>query len=183
MEETIKITDELITLILQLLEEKLNDNKRRAYPMPDIYRSLETKIKETYSDVDRYKFQKALSLATKNGRLTGYEIKLGKNGGIGKVTYKKPGTETTVTAVVTTLPAPKELSSLEFNGKSYRLELSKDKLEKLLTKVFRVQEDPDGDLVFDERHFMVESSDTRECVENLVFYFSESDNQENEEET
>lgn len=177
MEDTIKITDELITLILQLLEEKLNDNKRRAYPMPDIYRSLETKIKETYSDIDRYKFQKALSLATKNGRLAGYEIKLGKNGGIGKVTYKKPGTETTVTAVVTTLPAPKEFSSLEFNGKSYRLELSKDKVEKLLTKVFRAQEDPDGEVVFDERRFSVDNPDVKECMDNFLFHFDASEDE------
>jgi len=172
-EENIKITDKLANSIINLLDQKLSDNKRRAYPMPDIYKSLEKEIKEIYPETDRYRFQKALSLATKNGQIKGYEIKLGKNGGIGRSDYKKPGTPE-VTQVIT-VQAPKEFSTLEFNGRGYRLEFSKDKLEKLLTKVFRVQEDPDGELTFDERKFSAENSDIKECIDNFLFHFDTSD--------
>lgn len=175
-EENIKITDNLANAIVTLLKEKLSDNKRRAYPMPDIYKSLEKEIKETYPETDRYRFQKALSLATKSGQIKGYEIKLGKNGGIGLIDYKKSGVPETVQ--VTVIQTPKEFSALEFSGRGYRLEFSKDKLEKLLTKVFRVQEDPDGELIFDERRFSTENADIRECLDNFLFHFNESEDVE-----
>lgn len=166
--EEIAITSELAESIVKLLEEKLSDNKRRAYPMPDIFKSLEKEIKETYPDIDRYKFQKALSAFIKKGQLKGYEVKLGKNGGVGKVDYKKPGA-----ALVPV--APEESTSLEFNGRAYRVSLSKEKVEKLLTKVFKVQENSDGDLVFDDRHFATEESEVREYIDNFLFYFNESE--------
>lgn len=181
MTEDIKITDELAKQIVSLLDEKLSDNKRRAYPMPEIFQSLEKEIKAIYPETDRYKFQKALSVAVKAGQLKNYEIKLGKNGGLGKADYKKPGTEITPQVVIVTIPE-KESSAVEFNGRPYRVEFSKEKLEKLLTKVFRVQEDPDGDVMFDDRRFATINAETRECLDNLLFYFTEID-QVNEQET
>lgn len=175
-EEDIKITTGLADLIVKLLDEKLSDNKRRAYPMPDIFQALQKEIKEVYPETDKYKFQKALSAATKAGTLKGYEVKLGKNGGIGKVDYKKPGTPE-VAQVVVTVPAAKEYSTLEFNGRAYKVAFSKERLEKLLTKVFRVQENSDGDLVFDERHFATEESGVRDYIDNFLFYFNEEDDE------
>lgn len=179
-EEEIKITPTLADLIVKLLDSKLNDNKRRAYPMPDIFQSLEKEIKEVYPDTDRYKFQKALSVATKAGQLKGYEIKLGKHGGIGKIDYKKPGTPEPVAPVIITVPAEQESSTLEFDGKSYRVSFSKERLEKLLTKVFRVQENLDGSLVFDDRRFATEEPGVREYIDNFLFYFNESDDETDE---
>lgn len=174
-EEDIKITSELSTLISTLLDEKLSDNKRRAFPMPDIFKCLEKEIKSVYSEADRYKFQKVLSAYIKSGQLKGYEIKLGKNGGVGRADYKKPGTPE-VASVIVTLPAVKESSTIEFKGKSYRVSFSKDNLERLLTKVFKVHEDTDGDIVLDEKHFSTDESTSIEYIDNFLFYFSESDN-------
>lgn len=175
MEEDIKITSELATLISALLDEKLSDNKRRAFPMPDIFKCLEKEIKAAYPDTDRYKFQKALSTATKSGKLKGYEIKLGKNGGIGRVDYIKPGT-VEAAPVIVTLPAVKESSSIEFNGKPYKVSFSKENLERLFTKVFKVREDVSGDIVFDDRHFSPDEPSAIEYIDNFLFYFNESDN-------
>lgn len=173
-EEDIKITSELVALIAKLLCEKLVDNKRRAYPMPDIFYSLEKEIKEVYPEIDKYKFQKALSAAIKSGKLHGYEIKLGKNGGVGKIDYKKPGTPDPVVPVIITVPAEKESSKLELNGKSYQVSFSKERLEKLLTKVFCVKESVDGELLFDEKCFLLDEP-VREYIDNLLFYFNESE--------
>jgi len=179
-EVEIKITPELTELISKLLDEKLSDNKRRAYPMPDVFQTLEKDIKAVYPEIDKYKFQKALSAATKSGQLKGIEIKLGKNGGLGYVAYKKPGTvEVTPITIIKTIQAKEESSNLEFNGKAYRVSFSKEKLEKLLTKVFQVRENTDGDLIFDERHFATgEETGVREYLDNFLFYFNESEDSE-----
>lgn len=170
-----KMTDGLVQLIIKLLDEKLSDSKRRAYPMPEVYSTLEKDIKAIYPETDRYKFQKILSTATKSGQITGYEIKLGKNGGLGRIDYKKPGNVESVQTV--TIPV-KESSDLEFNGRAYHLQFSKENLEKLLTKVFRLPENLDGDIVFDDRRFITENPEVRTYIDNLLFCFTDSNTQE-----
>lgn len=89
MEEFI-ITDELSNRIVSFLDKALQDKKRRAIPMPDVYSQFE----KDAEGFERYQFQKALSDAAKTGKLGKYAVLLGKGGGLGVPGEKTPPSST-----------------------------------------------------------------------------------------
>jgi hypothetical protein len=179
VDDNVTISDDLANTIVSFLDQKLSDNKRRAYPMPDIFKDNEAVIKKELPEVDKYKFQKALSLAIKDNRLAGYEIKLGKGGGVGKASYVKPGSLSVaqnVTSIVQSIV--EDFATMEFNGKSYQMDLSTEKLEKLLVKVFGIKEDPDGNIKFNDRTYSCEKDSDVKFIEDLTFYFAKNEDVE-----
>lgn len=93
-------TDNIIDCITVFIENRLDQTSRRAIPMPDIYQEFAG----NFQNLDKSKFTRSFSALVKDGKLTGYEIKLGKGGGIGRSgppTVKAPRVKTAETKTVT----------------------------------------------------------------------------------
>lgn len=100
------ISDIMVEEITKFVHDKLKDKKRRAISMPEIYDAHLGII----GDVDRVKFLNSLSAAVHEGRIKGFEMKRGKNGGVGFADSKV----TEVTEVTESANAPEtEVTDME----------------------------------------------------------------------
>ncbi len=118
-------TDNILESISTWLSAKLDETGRRAIPTPDIY----SQFSGSFQNLDKSKFVRSFSALIKDGKLGGYEMKLGKGGGVGRSgppMVKAPKT------VPTTVAKPKADKPL---GAQKVSDLSKQRLaEKLSTE-------------------------------------------------
>lgn len=84
------ITDADLIKVKNLIEAKLKSVKRRAVGSQEIFDDLSSTLESKLGEdkLEKMQFASALCLAVKDNRLPEFEVKLGKNGGIGPMEKK-----------------------------------------------------------------------------------------------
>lgn len=74
------IDENHIEILISILKDSCKEDK--IVPRSVLFSKFESKTK---SGMEIYKFKKALSFLIKNGTISGYDIKIGRNGGVFKI--------------------------------------------------------------------------------------------------
>jgi len=74
---TTMLSDEQVQILKQVLQETCTDEK--TVPRSEIFDKFEKLAK---SKIEKYRFERDLSELIRSARITGYEVKVGRNGGV-----------------------------------------------------------------------------------------------------
>ncbi len=105
------ITDDHLPILISILQDSCQEGK--IIPRSVLFNKFEELTK---SGIEIYKFKKSLSFFIKNGTISGYEIKPGRNGGVYKI-------------------QPTERVSITCSSGKYIGDISKPELSKLVSSL------------------------------------------------
>lgn len=182
MANEVKLSDELCAKLTAHIDSKLTGNVTRV-TQDQLFDDLKDLIVAEIPESSKSRFKAAMGHAMKAGRIPGFKGKQGRTGGIVRVASGDSTGETKEESE----PAPaisvkQETSSFSFKGREYLVNMSKDKLETMLTKVFKCRNDSDGNVVLNNETYSLEENNS-ELLDNFAFYFGSEQSQENEQQS